>query len=112
MSKSTDEKEALRKTKNAEKMRQWRAKNPPSPEKKAKEAERVKQWRKANPEKYREQQNAWYAKNRERELAQRRGRARKRRAVMDDGSSASHDDRETTQAGRPQGSIERLPEGD
>ncbi len=28
MSKSTEEKAALRKTKNAEKMRQWRAKNP------------------------------------------------------------------------------------
>ena len=98
MSKSADEKAALRKAKNAEKMRQWRAKNPLSAEKKAKEAERAKQWRLANPDKYREQQNAWYAKNRERILVQ--DRARKRRTVTDDGS-ASHGDRKTTQAIRP-----------
>ncbi|MRG56406.1 hypothetical protein GF108_12545 [Phyllobacterium sp. SYP-B3895] len=89
MSKSIDEKAALRKAKNAEKMRKWRAKNPLSPEKKAKEAERVKQWRKANPEKYLAQQNAWYAKNRERELA--RQRERRRRTVADNGSTSNGD---------------------
>jgi hypothetical protein len=97
MTMATDEPDAARKAKNAEKMRKWRAKNPPSPDKKAKEAERVKQWRKANPEKYREQQNAWYAKNRERELAQQR--AKRRRAVADDGS-ASNGDRKTTEGVR------------
>lgn len=103
MSKSAEEKEALRKAKKAEKMRQWRAKKPLSPEQRAKEAERAKQWRLANPEKYREQQNAWYAKNRERELAQQR--ARRRRTVADDGS-ASHGNRKTTQARRSQEPIE------
>ncbi|WP_027229689.1 hypothetical protein [Phyllobacterium sp. UNC302MFCol5.2] len=98
-----NDKEALRKAKNAERMRRWRAENPLSPHQRAKEAERSRQWRKANPEKYKEQQNAWYAKNRERILAQ--VRAKKRRTVMDDGS-VSYGDRKTTQAVRPQRSLE------
>lgn len=78
----TDEdyqKDAARKAKNAEKMRRWRESNPLSPEKKAEEAERARQWRMANPERYREQQNTWYANKRERVKATNRARAERRR---------------------------------
>ncbi|MRG56413.1 helix-turn-helix domain-containing protein [Phyllobacterium sp. SYP-B3895] len=53
MSKSADEKTALRKAKNAARMRQWRAKNPLSPEQKAKEIERIRKWHDENPERRR-----------------------------------------------------------
>ncbi|NTS30629.1 hypothetical protein HQ945_05125 [Phyllobacterium sp. BT25] len=72
---------AKRKAKAAEKMRKWRKQNPLSAEKKAKEAARAKQWRDANPEKYRDQQNGWYAKNRERILAKDRERRRARKQL-------------------------------
>lgn len=58
-------KDAVRKAKNAEKMRIWRAKNPPSPEKKAKEAERARKWREANREKSRAHYRAWTLRKRE-----------------------------------------------
>ena len=57
---------ARRGAKNAEKMRIWREKNPPSPENKAKEAERARKWREANREKSRAHYKAWAARQRER----------------------------------------------
>ena len=60
-------KEAKRRAKNAERMRKWREKNPPTAERKNREAARVKKWRDANPEKYREQQKKWRARFRDKE---------------------------------------------
>lgn len=65
MRKGTEEKEAERKARNAQKMRKWRANDPPSLEARAKDAERARQWREAYPDRYRVHQKAWYAKNHE-----------------------------------------------
>lgn len=91
MTNTAAEKEAERKAKNAEKMRKWRERNPPSPEKRAKEAERVRQWRKANPERSKAHYRAWKVRNRER---------------IETEKDSFNDDRETPQAHRSPGQAE------
>ncbi|MEK1890382.1 MAG: hypothetical protein AAAB35_23035 [Phyllobacterium sp.] len=92
MTQTAEEKETKRKAHNAEKMRKWREKNPASSELKAKAAERARQWRKANRERYRAQQNAWYAKNREKVAATNRKREQRRMKATEQAPAAVHSD--------------------
>jgi hypothetical protein len=54
------------KARAAERMRKWRAANPPSPEQKAKAAEKSRKWRQENKERYNAYLKAWRHANRER----------------------------------------------
>ncbi|WP_457298665.1 hypothetical protein [Phyllobacterium sp. P5_D12] len=81
MATGDDKSKAERKARLAEKMRKWRAANPPSPEQKAKAAERARKWRQENKQHYEAYMKSWREANPERCRVHVRAYEARKRAV-------------------------------